>query len=238
MSASKEKKTRQEQAASGWTDPRTAREAQQRKEERRNNALYAVIAILFVAAAVVTMVWKSGIVQRTATAAVVNGEKYTAAEVQYYYTGTLNSYGNYLSYLGVDTSKDLRDQECTVSEDSDTWFDYFAKQALDQMADIYALYNKAQAEGFTWNDDMQATFESDMQALQKQVASYNASRSTNIKLKDYLKLMYGSMMTQKIYEEQLKVTILAQAYYNDYVDSLTYTDSELENAYQADREDY
>ena len=238
MSASKEKKTRQEQAASGWTDPRTAREAQQQKEERRNNALYAVIAILFVAAAVVTMVWKSGIVQRTATAAVVNGEKYTAAEVQYYYTGTLNSYGNYLSYLGVDTSKDLRDQECTVSEDSDTWFDYFAKQALDQMADIYALYNKAQAEGFTWNDDMQATFESDMQALQKQVDSYNASRSTNIKLKDYLKLMYGSMMTQKIYEEQLKVTILAQAYYNDYVDSLTYTDSELENAYQADREDY
>ena len=38
MSASREKKTRQDQVSSGWTDPKTAREAQQRKEQKERAA--------------------------------------------------------------------------------------------------------------------------------------------------------------------------------------------------------
>lgn len=237
MSASKEKKNRQEQTGSGWADPKTAREAQQRKEERRSNILYGVIAVLFVAAAVVTMVWKSGVVQRNAAAATVNGEKYTAAEVQYYYSTILNNYSNYLSYMGVDTSKSLRDQKCDV-EGSDTWFDYFAKQALEQMSAVHSLCAKADADNFTWNDDMQATFDQNMQTLQEQVDSYNGVHASRLKIKDYLKLLYGSVMSQSVYEEQVKLTIQAQAYISHYSDSLTYSDSDLEAAYSKNQNTY
>lgn len=45
MSASREKKNRQEVAASGVADPKTARQAQEQAKERRSNRLYAIIAI-------------------------------------------------------------------------------------------------------------------------------------------------------------------------------------------------
>ena len=47
MSASREKKSRQEQTGSGWNDPKTAREAKERKEERRTNILYGTIGVVF-----------------------------------------------------------------------------------------------------------------------------------------------------------------------------------------------
>ena len=242
MSASKEKKARQEQAASGWTDPKTAREAQKRKEEKRSNILYATIAILFVVVAAATFVWKSGIVQRSATAATVNGETYTAGEVQYYYTTTyqnfLSQYGYYASMLGLDTSSSLKNQECAIDEESETWYDYFVKQALQQMADIHAVYDKAIADGFAWNDDMQADFDDTMESLQGSVDTYNHAYASNLKTEDYLQLVYGSTMTQKIYEEQLKVSILAQAYSDSFVSSLEYSDSELEAAYSEDKNSY
>ena len=85
MSASREKKSRQELNGSGWTDPKTAREAQQRKEQRRSSILYGVIAVAFALVAVTVIVWKSNIIQKTTTAATIDGEKYTAAEISFHY---------------------------------------------------------------------------------------------------------------------------------------------------------
>lgn len=236
MSASKEKKNRQELASSGWTDPKTAREAQQRKAERKSDILYAVVGIAFVAVAVVTMVWKSGVVQQKATAATVNGEKYSASEVQYYfhsvYQDFMSQFSYYASALGLDTSKSLRSQECSIDENSETWFDYFAAKALDQMADIRAICDKADSDGFTWNDDMQATFDANMDTLKE------SAKTANVSLKNYLKRLYGSVMTQSAYEKHLKLTIQAQAYVANFMDSLTYSDSELESAYSEARNSY
>ena len=94
MSASREKKSRQELNGSGWTDPKTAREAQQRKEQRRSSILYGVIAVAFALVAVTVIVWKSNIIQKTTTAATIDGEKYTAAEISFHYE---NIYGNFLN---------------------------------------------------------------------------------------------------------------------------------------------
>ena len=57
MSASREKKTRQDLAKTDWTDPKTAREAQQHKAEKRSNMVYAAIAVVFVVIAVVSLGW-------------------------------------------------------------------------------------------------------------------------------------------------------------------------------------
>ena len=119
MSASREQKSNEGMASSGRSDPKTAREAQKRKEIRRSNILYGTIAVVFVLVAIVTFVWKSNIVQKAAGAVTINGEKYTAAEVNYYYKNVyrnfLSNYSSYLSVFGLDTSKSLKDQDCAMA---------------------------------------------------------------------------------------------------------------------------
>ena len=90
MSASREKQLRQENV--GQPDPKTAREAQQRKEEKRSNTLYAIIALAFVVVAAASLLWRSNIIARTATAATIDGEKYTAAEVNFYYQNAYRTF--------------------------------------------------------------------------------------------------------------------------------------------------
>ncbi len=50
MSASREKKLRQDQTASGMTDPKAEKELEEQKAEKRSNVLYSVIGVLFVVA--------------------------------------------------------------------------------------------------------------------------------------------------------------------------------------------
>ena len=64
--------------------------------------------MVFLLVAVAAIVWKSNIIQRTTTAVTINGEKYTAAEVSFYYQNAyqsfINNYYSYMSYIGIDTS--------------------------------------------------------------------------------------------------------------------------------------
>ena len=69
MSASREKKTRQDLSGSGWNDPKTAREAKQRQKEHSTNLLYGTIGVVFLVIAIAAVIWKSNIIPKTATAA-------------------------------------------------------------------------------------------------------------------------------------------------------------------------
>ena len=173
MSASREKKNRQDLSGSDWSNPKTAREAQQRKEEKRTNILYGTIGVVFLIVAIIAVIWKSNIIPKMATAATINGEKYTAAEVNYYfqnyYTNWVNQNYYYLSYIGLDTTADLRDQ--TYSDDQ-SWFDFFMEQTLDYMTSVQALNDAAAEEGFTWDDEMQADYDSSLEALKSTASSY------------------------------------------------------------------
>lgn len=245
MSASREKKTRQDQASSGWTDPKTVREAQQRREAHRTNVLYGIIGVVFLVIAIAAVVWKTNIIPKSVTAATVNGEKYTAAEVNYYYENYyqdfLNDAYSILSMIGLDTSSSLKDQAISSTaasmlpamgrpeaEEGENWYDYFARAALEQLSSIQALCESAEADGFTWTDELQAQLDESLESLASAAATYGYSEE------QYLSLVYGSTMTRKIYEEQTQRSLLASAYLQNYQDGLSYTEDELEAAYAED----
>ena len=244
MSASREKKTRQDLSGSGWNDPKTAREAKQRQKEHSTNLLYGTIGVVFLVIAIAAVIWKSNIIPKTATAATVNGEKYTAAEVNFYFENYYQNFvnGNYsiLSMIGLDTGTSLKDQTISSSAvmfvtdatEGETWYDYFADKALEQLAGVQAMNAAAEAEGFTWNDEMQADLDDTMESLASAASTYGYTE------KQYLGLIYGSTMTRSIYEEQTRRSMLATAYLQDYQDSLSYTDEELEAAYEEARTTY
>ena len=238
MSASKEKKTRQEPRGLNWSDPKTAREAKQQKEQKRSDRMYAAIAIAFAVIAIVALTWKSGIIQKNATAVTINGENYSASEVQYYYMSEYQSfvsqYYNYISYMGLDLSKSLKSQECSMVKDGGTWYDYFLQQAMTKMSSVHALCDAAEKDKFQWSDAMQSDYEDNLDSLNSAVDSYNTNHSTSYSTKQYIRMVYGTLMTEKIYRAELKLGILAQAYSDQYSKSLTYTTDQLAKAYQDD----
>ena len=153
MSASREKKSRQQLAGTDYVDPKVTREQEQRQAEKRSNRLYLTIAAIFVVIAVISIAWKSNVFQKKSTALTIGDQKYTAAEVNYYFQQSYqafvsqNSY--FLSYMGLDVNADLRDQAYPGGEEGYTWFDFFMDQTEQQMIMIQALNESAAAEGYT-----------------------------------------------------------------------------------------
>ena len=257
MSASREKQNRQ---AAGQADPKTAREEKQRKEEKRSNLLYGVIAAAVLIALIVSFVWRSDFIPKMTTAVTIDGEKYTTAEVDYYYQTAyrnfLSQYSYFASYLGLNTSASLKGQEISADAASMlgieipgadgesagdeeapastgmTWHDYFLDQALDNMSVIQTALKSADAEGFEYPAGVQAEYEDNMDAL-KSVAA-----ASGISVGQYLKANFGAGVTEKVYGEQLMRVLRYSAYADAYQNGLAYSDSDLEKAYSENRNTY
>lgn len=252
MSASREKQNRQ--ANAGQTGPKTARAAQQHKEEKRSNLLYGLIAAVFVVVVIASVVWRSDLIPRMTTAATIDGQKYSAAEVSYYYQSAyrsfVNQYSYFTSYLGLNTGASLKDQVISetaasmlgleVPESGEeetastgmTWHEYFLDQALENMGVIQAGLKAAEAEGFETPAGVQAEYSDNMESLR------SAAAASGISVSQYLKGNFGAGITEKIYGDELLKVLRYGAYADAYQNSLEYSEDELEAAYDADRNSY
>ena len=76
MSASREKKSRQESLAGGYVDPRTKREKDEQAKDRRSNALYIAIAVIFVIVGIVVTVANSKVIERNADAVTIGNHEF------------------------------------------------------------------------------------------------------------------------------------------------------------------
>lgn len=237
MSASREKKNRQELAAQGHVDPKAERAAKEAAEQKKNRLLYGGIAVLFVIVAAVVLLYNSGIFQRRATAVTVDGKDFTAAEVDYYYYSALNSISQsqYSSYFGLNSSTSLKNQNLNamakmllgVTDEGDiSWDEYLKGLAKENLAQSYLLSEKAKAEGATVHED-------EVQTALDQIASY--AKTNGLSVSGYLKRVYGSNMTVDTFKKLFQMDDLASHYTQDYTNSLSYTDEELEACYEADK---
>ena len=223
-------------------------EADQRKAEKRSNLMYTLIAVAFVIVAAVSIFWRftSNAPQKDLPAVTINGQEYTAAEVNFYYQ---NLYGNFvnnnyyfLSFMGLDMNSSLKEQ--VISEDAaallglegiesgTTWHEYLMQETLAQMAAAQELLADAESNGYTYPDSLQDLFESNMLALETTAASNNMSAA------DYLAAVFGSNMTKEIYEKHLMNALKYEIYATETAESFTYTAADLQTAYEADRNTY
>ena len=111
------------------------------------------------------------VTRRSAVALTVDGKDFTATEVDYFYHATLNSVASstYSSYMGIDTSKSMKDQTMNAmakmllqidAEEDITWDQYLKDTAKSNLTRIYLMSEKAKAEGMTFDDHMQEEMQS------------------------------------------------------------------------------
>lgn len=241
MSASREKKNRQNPEFQGAQDAKAMKAAKEQAKQRRSGILYIIIAVAFVLVGAFSVLKNAGIFERSAAAMEIDGKKYTAAEVSYYYHNAVNTVRNssYASYFSLDTStaydqQNLNDTDkmlLSVTDESVvTWEDYFRSTAKTNMINTYAMEKAANEAGFTFDEDMQAQLDSTMDSLNTYASSNGYSA------KAYVKMIYGKAMTLSTFKDLIRTDILVDSFGTYYANNLTYTDADLEAYYESDTE--
>ncbi len=202
MSASREKKTRQGLGAD-YLSPQKEKERKEQASIRRTTIIFTVCAVLFLAFVAFMMIKSSNIIQRRAAAVSVNGETYTAADLAYYYYGTLS---NERSSAGdsIDTSRSLRDQP--YLDGSQSWYDHLMSTSLETLSQTAVAVKAANDAGFTGGEELEASVKETMTQLTE------AASGSGYTVSQYLKLIYGPLMTRRVFERNLRMGLLADAY--------------------------
>lgn len=242
MSASREKKNRQDLTQQeGYVDAKAQKAAEEKRAQRKSNALYITVAIIFVVVGIFLGITKSGVLQRNATALTIDGEKFTPAQVDYFYYTALNSIqsSEYASYMALDKNTALDKQTVNdmakmllgiAAEEDLTWDAYLKDSAKQNLTQLYRLYQAAVENGYGVTEDVQTQIDQNHEAL----ASY--ASMAGYSPKEYLKMVYGSNMTESTFDKMLTMVLVAGSYDADRSASLTYTDAELEAYYQGDKD--
>ena len=233
MSASDKKRIRKELAASQMTEKQKKAQSEAKKLRNQSLAFIALMLAVVIAAAGilgVRAVNNSGIIDKNTIAAITGNHKLNSVQMNYYFTdyvkGLYNewsqTYGEnvatYVKMMGLDINLPL-DEQVADKTTGETWAQRFLQSALDQAKSDYALYDKAMAEGFTLTEEEEKSLNNTAEQLKMYATLYGYKNANK-----YLVAMYGYGSTAESYAEYSKISYIATAYYNKYVDSLEYSE--------------
>ncbi len=241
MSASKDKILRKEQRAAGVIDKKEAARAAEAAKARKNTITYSIVAVVLVLLIVFVFIYNSALPSRNLTAVTIGEQDYSVAEMNYYYSNTYQNfytqYAQYIQYgMMFDTSVGLANQ---IYAEDQTWREYFLEVSLDDMKQIQALYDAAQAAGFTaLPEEYQTQYDAACQSLENDWAANGYSSQAQ-----FINMVYGKGVDYDMVKEQMFRSMLASAYAEQIYESYEYSADELsayyaENARDLDFIDY
>ena len=234
MSSSSKKKLRKEQEVANLTEKQLAAKKEEKKLKVYTASFWVVLVLCV--CLVAGMALKGpvvGMTRKVTTAAIVNDEKISAVELNYFYIDAINNYCNqyssYLSYF-LDTSKPIGEQYYDEAGNV-TWADEFLDMALESVKNNYALYNAAKAAGHTLSDEEKETTKELFSQLKSAAKSYGYNSSNG-----YLKALYGKGASLSSYKAYYEITSLVSSYYTAYTEKAeaAIKDADLRE-YEADK---
>lgn len=149
--------------------------------------------------------------------------------------GFMSSYGSYASYLGLDYTQPLAEQNC--SEDR-TWEQYFLEAAAQHFSENYALAQAAYANGYTLTEEDKATID-DIAAPDGNFAA-EAKEAGYESTEAYIKANFGDGVSVEDYQEYLRLFYAALDQYNQIKEELAeeLTDAAVEAYYDENAASY
>lgn len=214
----------------------------QEEKDKRDAKIFKVVSRLVIAVIVVGIVAGIGVSVFNryntlhGTYIKVGDREVTGLEFDYYYNVSmnnyLNAYSSLLPYMGVDITGNFEKDPYT---DELTWGDLFDQMAAEQMREIYALVDDANASGFVYDDSQEYA---DAVASLEQGAA-----AAGVTLSEYYKASFGKYATAANMESFIRDGFLATAYYDELLEVNAPTEEEIdayyeENALDYDRVDY
>ncbi len=240
MSASNEKSARKTLASQ--------KEEQKKKKEKIKWTIIGVLIVIFFAFVIYL---NTGAFYRNLTGITVEygaseelgieagSRSYTVAECNYVYNmqymNLVNSYGDYASLIGLDTSKALDEQTCAMAGDEDedyTWDDYFMDNTKSFLTQLAALEAYAKANDITLDKE-------DNETIDEQMATFDNAEDYGYASADKLiAANYGRGCNSSVVREIMELQQLATKAQQSVSESYSFTASELAEKYDSVKDDY
>lgn len=233
VTENKEQKEQTEQKVMTKYDRKVQKRKEEKEKEKKEERISTAVGIVFLVA-LVCLVASFPIRTYLATHetyVVINGEEVNKVEFDYVYNTSKNNYitqyGSYLSYFGLDTSKDLSTQ---MYSDTLTWQDYFEQNAVESLKQNKALMAEAKAAGFTYDTtDEYNTFKETIKT---------SAAVAGVSDKEYVRSIYGSYATMGRIEEYVKNDMVMNAYYQKLQEDNAPSDDEIQSYYEENKATY
>ena len=233
VTENKEQKEQTEQKVMTKYDRKVQKRKEEKEKEKKEERISTTVGIVFLVA-LVCLVASFPIRTYLATHetyVVINGEEVNKVEFDYVYNTSKNNYitqyGSYLSYFGLDTSKDLSTQ---MYSETLTWKDYFEQNAVESLKQNKALMAEAKAAGFTYDTtDEYNTFKETIKT---------SAAAAGVSDKEYVRSIYGSYATMGRIEEYVKNDMVMNAYYQKLQEDKAPSDDEIQSYYEENKATY
>lgn len=236
MSASQEKKKRQELRAEGL-DKRQAQRIKTLKAKKREKRIKTAVAAFVILLVIVLVVFNSSLFYTGIPAVKIGDWDFTTAEFNYFYNSILNSiynsyyqqYGEYTSML-LDINKSLDKQQYSEGV---SWDEYIETQAMEKMKSIAMLVTAAENEGYALGEDGENDI---LNSLTDAKAA--ATQSGYPSLDSFLKANFGKGVNEKLLNKIVRWEVTASFYQKELLGRLEYTDEELDAKYDENAPEY
>ena len=199
-------RARLERAQNKLDQPQINVAAKKQKPNWANTAIVLFIAAVLVLSLALSTLQNSGAMMRASAA--VKSDNYTVSGtmISYFfnsqYSSFINTYGSVASYLGLDTSKSLKEQSCAMLENG-TWFDYFMSTTTTYVEELLNCCEYAKANGITLDAEDEAEIDEAIEALNE--TAFNSNYSLN----GYISAVYGSGVKVKDLRASMELILLA-----------------------------
>ena len=227
MSASNQKKIRQQEREI-YRSERERQEALEAKKLRKQTIAFVVVIALclsiFLGSFLVSPI--KNVIYKNTIAVNVGDHALTATDVNYFYVDAVNSWLNqniYYIYFGqvkIDFSTPLNEQKNTTT--GQLWSDYFLDMAVKNIKSTFGLYDLAMKADHKLTEDEQKELDG-MEASLKDSAKQNSFTS----VKEMLQSSYGNGANLDSYLAYYEICTYANSFYTAYQDSLKYESDEL-----------
>lgn len=178
-----------------------------------------IISVIVAIAIIFGICYYFGIPHRLINCITIDGESYSVAEYSYYYSAIYSTYYQYSSYYGEEYAEGFDytvDPTLQSIENDDgetvTFAQYFAEEAVEQMASVKRYYNAALEAGIELDDDDYEEIEEALEQFDSYLGNYSLSA--------YLTLQYGRGVTASVYEQIITEQTYAEKYTETIEESL------------------
>ena len=193
----------------------------QQRKRKLNKIISIGVCILLAAALIASVVAFSMSITPSLKSTVSVKSKYYNLDnsvVAYYlfsnYNTYCNQYSDYLTLMGLDTSKSLKAQEIT---DGVTWFDSFLNSTKNSLKQLIALASAAKDDGLEIDEDDKTTINNTLAEIEYYAKLYNYT------LDNYIAAIFTEGVDQESVRQATELTLLAQKYSNNLIASYKYT---------------